>query len=305
MKRLTVERITKLGLVNFWRNRWLSIASALIMTLTLVIISLFVIMTLVIGRTSDTIKSKMDITVYFNDTATTAQISDLQQTLASRSDVKQVSYTSKEEAQRIWNETQKNQKLKDVVGQLDSNPFPRSIAVKASDPAKLSDIAVVINQDTYKPIIHKVSYEDNKILIDRLLSMTTFTNQVGWIFSVVFVIISVLVVLNTIRLAIYSRKDEIEIMRLVGANDAFIKTPFVVEGTLYGLLACFLATIVMWAGFLLIQPLIAKHFTDAAAESVRSFYYSHIGWLFLLQLIIGVSVGIGASLFSIRKHLKV
>lgn len=302
---LTVKRITKLGLVNFWRNRWLSLASALIMTLTLLIISLFVILALVIGKTSDTIKSKMDITVYFNDTTTTEEISALQQVLVNRSDVKQVSYTSKEEATKIWNETQKNQRLKEIAGQMDINPFPRSLAVKATDPSKLDSIAGIINTDTYKSIIHKVSYEDNKMLIDRLISMTSFTNKLGWIFSAVFIIISILVILNTIRLAIYSRKDEIEIMRLVGANDVFIKIPFIVEGVLYGLLACLLATLILWLGFLSILPLVNKHFDPGVAVGIKTFYYSHIFSLFLLQLLIGVAVGIGASLFSIRKYLKI
>ncbi len=305
MNRLTIKRITKLGVVNFWRNRWLSLASALIMTLTLIIISLFVVMAIVVGKTSDSIKSKMDITVYFNDVATTEEISGLQQLLAGRQDVSQVSYTSKEEAQKIWNETQKNQRLKDVASQLDANPFPRSLAIKATDPSELDNIAQVINEDAYKTMIHKVSYEDNKMLIDRLISMTIFTNEIGWIFSIVFILISILVVLNTIRLAIYSRKDEIEIMRLVGANDVFIKVPFVVEGIMYGLLACFLASIVLWIGFMSVLPLITKHFSPTVSDGVRSFYYSHIFILFLLQLLIGITVGIGASLFSIRRYLKI
>ncbi|MGA2666825.1 MAG: permease-like cell division protein FtsX [Patescibacteria group bacterium] len=305
MNRLTIERIIKLGLVNFWRNRWLSLASALVMTLTLIVISIFVILTLVIGRTSDIIKSKMDITVYFNDSATTDQISELQQVLASRPDVKEVAYTSKEEAEKIWEQTQTSQALKNIASELGENPFPRSIAIKATDPSKLDAIAGVINSATYQSIIHKVSYQDNKVLIGRLISITTFTKEIGWIFSAVFVIMSVLVVLNTIRLAIYSRKDEIEIMRLVGANDVFIKTPFIVEGIIYGLLACFLATILLWLGFLSLQPLITEHFDPGVALGVRVFYYSHFGWLFLMQFIIGVAVGIGAALFSIRKYLRI
>src|SRR3990167_10108482 len=139
MNWIPIKRITNLGLTNFWRNRLLSLASTLVMTLTLLIISTFVIMTLVINKTTDRIKAKMDITVYFKDTATTDEIADLQQQLAIRADVKEVKYISKEEALEIWQEKQKNQRIKELVSSTE-NPLPRSLAIKATDPAELDNI---------------------------------------------------------------------------------------------------------------------------------------------------------------------
>jgi len=304
MNRVTVSRIAKLGIVNFWRNRWLSIASILIMTMTLLIISLFLMMALGISKTTDKIKAKMDITVYFKDSATTEEISNLQQVVAGRADVKQVKYISKEEAFQIWEETQKNERVKEIARKMETNPFPRSLAIKANNPENLNKIADFLAVDQYQSIVHKISYEDNKTIIDRLLSLTAFTNKIGWLFSGIFIIISIIVILNTIRLAIYSRKEEVEIMRLVGASNSFIRLPFVVEGTLYGISACFFAMLLLWIGYLAITPLIGQLGTGAVLEA-KIFFISHLLAIFLLQFFIGIAVGIGASLFSIRRYLQI
>ncbi|MCL5407021.1 MAG: permease-like cell division protein FtsX [Patescibacteria group bacterium] len=305
MNWIPITRITKLGLTNFWRNRWLSLASTLVMTLTLLIISMFVIMTMVINKTTDRIKSKMDITVYFNDSATTENIADLQQKLAARADVSEVKYISKEEALQIWEQTQKNQQIKDLITTND-NPLPRSLAVKATTPEKLNDIDNYLLSDDFAPMIHKISYEENKVIIDKLLAITAFIKKMGWLFSGIFIIVSILVILNTIRLAIFTRKSEIEIMRLVGASDRFIKMPFVIEGALYGILACILAFILMWLGvYVIIASLVTQYLGAAVTENLKSFFSSYIFYIILLQFLVGIVIGVGCSLFSIRKYLKV
>jgi len=301
---ISIKRITNLGLTNFWRNRWLSLASTLVMTLTLLIISLFVVMTIVIGKTTDRIKAKMDITVYFKDSATTDEISDIQQKLAARSDVKEVRYISKEEALQIWNEKQKNQRIRELVT-TDENPLPRSLAVKAIDPSNLNNIADYLSSDDFRSIIHKISYEENKQIIDKLLAITSFIKKLGTFFSIIFIIMSILVILNTIRLTIFTRKQEIEIMRLVGASDRFIKVPFIVEGALYGFLACILAMLLLWIGIGLITPLTNQYLGETVSQNMRNFFAGHFGLILLLQFLVGILVGIGCSLFSIRKYLKV
>lgn len=305
MNWLTISRITKLGLTNFWRNGWLSLVSTLVMTLTLLIITMFVVMTIVINKTTDRIKAKMDITVYFQDSATTEEIGNLQQQLAARADVKEVVYISKEEALEIWNERQKNQSIRELVTS-EENPLPRSLAIKATDPAHLNNIYDYLSSDNFTSLIHNISYEENKVIIDKLLAITSFIKKIGWILSVIFVIVSILVILNTIRLTIFTRRDEIEIMRLVGASDRFIRVPFIVEGMLYGLIACILAVSLMWLGiFVVVSPLTDEHLGGAVTDNMKVFFNSHFVIIFLLQFLVGVVVGIGCSLFSIRKYLKV
>lgn len=297
-------RITKLGLTNFWRNLWLSIASTLVMTLTLLIITLFVVMTIVIGKTTDRIKAKMDITVYFKDSATTEDISDLQQKLAARADVKEVRYVSKEEALQIWDEQQKNLRIKELITP-EENPLPRSLAIKAQDPSELNAIADFLSTDASSSNIHKISYEENKQIIDKLLAITSFIKKMGGLFSAIFILVSILVILNTIRLAIFARKEEIEIMRLVGANDRFIRVPFIVEGSLYGILACVLAVILMWIGLFAISPLTNQYLGQIVTANMKQFFLSRFALIFLMQFFVGIFIGIFSAMFSIRRYLKI
>ncbi len=304
MQWISISRIIKLGLTNFWRNRWLSLASTLIMTLTLLIITLFVVMTIVVGKTTDRIRSKIDVSVYFKDSATTQEISDLQQKIAARPDVKEVRYISKEEALDIWDQQQKNQRIKELVT-AEENPLPRSLTIKTNNPDNLQQIVDYVSDPQFSNLIHKVSYEDNKQIIDKLLAITSFIKKIGWLFSIVFIIASVLVILNTIRLTIFTRKDEIEIMRLVGASDRFIKVPFIIEGVVYGFLACILAQVVLWLAIGFVSPLTNQYLGSEVTQNMISFFLGHFILIFLLQLLVGILVGIGCSLFSIRKYLRI
>jgi len=298
------KRVLKLGLTNFWRNRWLSLAATLVMTLTLIIISTFAIMTLVISKTTDSIRDKMDISVYFNDTADISQIIDLQNKIASRSDVKEVKYVSKEEALVIFQGQQQGKKVANLID-ASNNPLPRSLEIKGTQPEYLDQIAQYIGQDQFKPLLHNVSYQENKVVIQRLIGFTSFLKRMGWIASIIFVLISILVILNTIRLTIFTRKDEIEIMRLVGASETFIRVPFIVEGFLYGFIATILATILIRLGVVIITPMMDQYLGIDLSYRMVSFFSANFLLVVGLELIIGIIIGIGCSLFSIRKYLKV
>ena len=300
----TFTRVFKLGLVNFWRNKWLSLAATLVMTLTLLIISTFVIMSVVISKTTESIRSKMDISVYFQDSASVDQIINIQRQLAARSDVKEVKYISKEEALVIFKEQQQGKKIAELIDP-NENPLPRSLEIKAVQPENLDAIYEFVSQEESKPLIHNISYQDNKKVIDRLLNITAFIKKIGWISSSIFVLISILVILNTIRLTILTRKDEIDIMRLVGASDAFIRVPFIVEGFLYGVIATVIATIMIKLGVVILSPMTTQYLGVDMSNRLMRFYSGNF-WIILgLELFVGVAIGIGCSLISIRKNLKV
>lgn len=304
MKWESASRIIKLGLTNFWRNRWLSFAATLIMTLTLLIISTFVILTLVIGKTTTSIRDRMDISVYFQDSASIDQIVNLQRQVAARGDVKAVKYISKEEALERFKTQQQGKKVADLINP-EENPLPRSLEIKTTAAESLDTINQFINQAQFKSIIHNISYQENKKIIDRLIAITSFIKEIGWLMSGVFVLISILVIMNTIRLTIFTRKDEIEIMRLVGANDSFVRIPFVIEGLLYGVLATVLAMGLVWIGIAILAPRTEQYLGIAVSQRMTGFFLDHFWLMLFLELIVGISIGIICSLISIRKHLKV
>lgn len=303
MRTESALRIVKLGLTNFWRNRWLSFAATLIMTLTLLIISFFVISNLAVAKETKAIRSRIDVSVYFNETASTNQIIDLQKNLASRSDVKTVTYISKEDALLVC---QKNPTCKKALATntTNENSLPRSLEIKANKAEDLQAIADYLKNDSLVSIVHNISYKDNKIIIDKLIAITSFTKEFGLLLCTVFILISISVIINTVRLTIFTRKDEIEIMRLVGANDAFIRIPFIVEGFLYGIIATFLSIAIVWVSLAVISPRVEFYLGLVTSQAMMAFFVNNFWLMFFMELFVGVVIGICCSLISIRKHLR-
>lgn len=298
----TFKRVIKLGFTNFYRNGWLSFVTSLVLSLTLVIISIFVIFNIVINITTENLKSKIDISVYFYDSTNEEQIQIIQKQLSTRSDVTNVNYISKEEALKIWKERPLDERIKNLVTEED-NPLPRSIEIKATNPDHLENIAQFLQREEYKDLIRKVDYQENKDIIQKLNNVIRFIKQVGIISSLVFVIISILVILNTIKLNIITRGDEIEIMRLVGASNLFIRIPFVIEGILYGILASLISLGIIALGISFLTPFINRYLGDLSLN-FSQFFIEHIMIIIVLQLVVGVSISVICSFISIQKYLK-
>lgn len=304
MRAESAARIVKLGLINFWRNRGLSFAATLIMTLTLLIISFFVVSTLAVGKTTSSIRERMDMSIYFNETISVDQIASLQKDLGSRSDVRQIKYVSKDDALEIC---KKNPQCAKAIAftDLNKNPLPRSLEVKASQPEKLQEIASFIQDGQYKAYVRGLSYQQNQVTIERLIAITAFMKEFGWLICTIFILISILVSLNTIGLTIFSRRDEIEIMRLVGANDAFIKVPFIIEGFLQGFFATMISMGGVWVGIAVLAPRIKHYLGETTTRTMINFFWDNFWLMLALELIVGITIGIVCSLISIRKHLRV
>lgn len=277
-------------------------AAILIMVLTLFTIAFFACLLIFINHTTSTLKGKVDIVAYFNDSVAKDQIFAIQNVLLARTDINNVEYISKESALGRWrSQNYGNAKIRDVISEA-FNPLPRSLEIKAEKPEDLEKINTFLNSAEYKPLIKEISYQKNKELITRLVKMTSFVKQAGWILSAVFVLISVLIVYNTIRLTIYARSGEIEIMKLVGSSDWYVQGPFIVEGLGYGIIAALSAALLLFTVLKLSVPAAEKYLDTNYA----SFLYSGgTMWLVLSTLVIaGLVLGITCSVFATRRFVK-
>ncbi len=295
-------RIIKTALNSLWRNAWLSLASTLIMIITLIVISVFASLSVVTNRVTEALKQRIDMAAYIEDKATDNEVFALKKILELKSEVASVDYVSKEEALEIWQERNKdNPKIRDVVSK-ENNPLPRSLEVKTKNPEDLEKIAKMLESQEYAPLIKEISYRKNKDMIDRLIRITEFVKLFGWSFSVIFILISLLIIYNTIRLTIFARSEEIEIMKLVGATDWYVRGPFIAEGVAYGIVATVIASIILYIAFELIMPW-AKQYLGGFDLGVGylgiSFYL-----VVLLQLAVGVVLGTACSLLAVKRHLK-
>ena len=299
---ITLYRVTKTSLISLWRNRWLSLAATFIMILTLVTISVFASLLIVINKTTETLKDKVDMVVYFNDTTSKDQIFAIQNILLSRSDIENVNYISKETALLRWKERNKdNEKIRDIISST-NNPLPRSLEVKTEKPEDLEKINQYLIGDDYKPLIKEISYQKNKVLIDRLVRITTFIKIVGYSLSLVFVLIAVLIVYNTIRLTIFARAGEIEIMKLVGASDWYVRGPFIFEGVSYGLLGALISSILFAIAFKLSVPKIEAYLSLSNLNS--AYLGMNMALIIFMQFLVGVALGTVCSVIAVKKHLE-
>lgn len=303
MKLVSFGRITKLGAVNFWRNGWLSLVNTIILAMTLLVICVFVIFNLVISTTTQSIEEKINVSVYLNDEASAESIQSLMDGVQKRMDVKNVEYISKEEALARWQNLQITQNIKDQVT-LEENPLPRSIEIKAKNPESLDSIVEYLNGDNYKDMIRSISYQQNRDIIQKLINITKFSQRIGLIASIIFIAISILVILNTVRLAVFTRHSEIEIMKIVGASNSFIDLPFIIESTLIAILATALSTFFIWLGLHYVTQTASRYLGDVNLN-LEVFFQTRIYLIILFELILGVIISIGCTLISIRRHLKI
>lgn len=289
-------------MISLWRNRWLSLAATLIMVLTLLTISIFVSLLFITNTTTEALREKVDMTVYFNDSTSKDQIFAIQNTLMTRSDIKNVKYISKEEALIVWQDRNSDdEKMRNIIS-ADDNPLPRSLEVKTQNPEDLDNINTLLSANDYTPLIKNVSYRKNKDLIDRLVKITSFIKIAGWALSTIFVIIAILIIFNTIRLTIFARSEEIEIMKLVGASDWYVRGPFIVEGLAYGILGAILSSIVFYFAFKFTVPAAERYL--GLSDMNSSYLGMNIVVLITLQVIVGLLLGGFCSMWAVKRHLK-
>lgn len=304
MNFVTLPRIIKAGVVSFYRNGWLSVAATGIVTFALVLISIFVLL-LLLGRSVITeIKQKIDVEVFFNDSAKVTDIQTIKEQLEKQENTQSIRYISKKEALEIYKgQSEKNRQLVENISE-EENPLPASLQVKAKDPNRLDAFNPILESDFAKPLVQSRSDKENRDVIQRLLRIVAFIRSVGIFISLVVLTFSVLVVFNTIRITIFSRREEIEIMKLVGASSWYIRGPFIIEGVFYGMIATFIAMLAVYLLVLAFGPALSGYLKDIN-DNVPAYFRSNFLLILLVQLAAGIGVGVVSSYIAIRRHLKV
>lgn len=301
---IQIKRIIKQAFVNFYRNGWLSLTATLIMTLALLTVGVFLIVALSTNKIASDLKDKIDIVVNFKDSASDALIQQLKGDLMIRPDIKTVRYISKEDALKEFKQrTSIKQEIREIVTPED-NPLPRGLQIQSVNVSEYDYVSEVIKKPTYAPYIDSSSYDDNKGLIETVNNATKFVERFGLILSAFFILVSILVVFNTARLAVMFRAKEIEVMRLVGASDSFVKTPFLIEGFLYGFFALIIETILIYLGVNVISSISSGTVFGQFVQKVIPIYYSEFWFIVLIEFIVGTVIGVGSTYISIRKNVK-
>ncbi len=304
----TFKRVLTGGAKSFARSGVVSFATVLIMTVTLVILGSLMFISAVLDNTLATIKDKVDVNVYFVTSAQEIDILSIKKKLESLADVASVTYTSRDEALASFRERHASDNLTlQALDELGENPLGASLAVKAKDPSEYEGIVKFLSDDpsispASGPIIDRINYYQNKTVIDRLTAAIDMTERAGLAIVILFAIASVIIAFTTVRLAIYTARDEIAVMRLVGASNWYIRGPFIVAGIISGLIATVLALLFFYPATWYAGNTLS---TWLGGFNLFTYYLAHFGVVFVMLATAGMVIGALASWLAVRKYLRV
>ncbi len=305
MKLLSAQRIIKAGFTNYWRNVGLSLATTLILTVTLFALSVL-LMIVLIGRVSlDSIQEKVDVSVYFDSFASEIQVQQIVQDVKSSPQVKNVEYLTKEQALENFKAThQDSDLLLQSLQELDQNPLSPTMVIKAYHPEDYQAIVARLEESKKSGVIKDITYYDNRSTIDRLTRIMNTARVGGLLVSGIFILITIIVIFNTIRLTIFSRQNEISIMKLVGATNWFIRWPFLIEGLIHGLFASMLGFVILFPLLRYLSPKVQSFFQVSSAN-IFDYFTSHSIYTLLGLFAVSFVLVFISSLLAIRRYLKV
>ena len=306
-KFITLERIFKNGFVNFGRNIWLAIAAMAMMAITLTILLFAIVANATFSHTISDITSHIDVSVYLKDEVTDEQRSSLIVELKQIDNVQAVGYTSKDQALKNYRaQNIDNPELLAAISETD-NPLPASLVISPKDPNKLDTIKDYLDKPEIEALqSDPTSYSgDRKAAIDKIAKATQFFRQAGIIGIIIFIIISMLIIFNTIRMTIFNRRDELVIMRLLGATPGYIRGPFIVETMLYGVVAAAVSLIVCGGLFAVASSTLQASSLGLLDIKYSSDYFSNNLWLILTaQILAGIIIGAASAAIATRRYLK-
>lgn len=292
---------------GFIRNGFVSLASIFTMVVTLAVIMSLMFGSAILNSTLAALKDKVDLNVYFVLDAEEKDVLAIKKTLEALPEVQSVEYVSEEQVLENFKERRKNdQSSLAALDELDFNPLGATLNVKTKEPSQYEGVAEFLQSDDVVssagvPIVDTVNYFQNKIAIDRLTKIIDSSESAGFVAAIVLVIISILITFNTIRLVIFMSREEISVMKLVGASSFFVRGPFVVTGLLYGIAAGLITLILCYPITLSIG-----HFTENffIGFNLFDYYIANFGQFFLVMIGSGLIIGAISSYLAVRKYLK-
>jgi cell division transport system permease protein len=297
-------RTFKESFKNLWRNGLLSVAAISIIAVSLCLISVVYLTTDSISRVISEFQRKVNVTVYFKSDVPEEDILKIKKDLENYSEIKSADYVSKGQAfENFKRDNADNPTIIKSLEEIGENPLLASLNVGANNPDQYESVAAYISSAPFNDDVFRINYAKNKPIIDKLNESVRETRKVGIMIALLFGLMATLITFNTIRITIYTRKQEIEVMRLVGASNVFIRLPFIFEGIAYGIIASIIAMALLFITIKFLIPLVSLRIIPSSI--LLSTFYSDILTVLGLQLFIGVIIGVFSGMIAIRKYLKI
>lgn len=301
------KRITRSGFIGFWRNAFVSLAAIFVMTVTLFVIGAAILLGQLLGASLEQIREKVDINVYFVTTAPEPDVLALKTELEGLPEVAEVTYTSREQALEEFRARHENDELTlQALEELGENPLGATLSIRAKETSQYEGIEAFLTQKKEaetpeNPFIRETNFFKNKEAIDKLTNIINAVERFSLIALTVLILSSILITFNTIRLAIYTAREEIGVMRLVGAGNMFIRGPFILQGILYGVIAGIVTLVLFYPITIWLGPVTQSFFL----LNIFHYYVNDFAYMFMVIVGSGIVLGAISSTFAVARYLKV
>lgn len=304
---LTFARMCRYGVNNFSRNAWLTVAATAIMTITLLVVFTTFVSRNVLIDTVGVIRDSVDMSIYVKTDIADEDVATIENNLKSLTTVKDVRYVSPEDAQKEFARANaSNPGALEALNEA-TNRFPGTYRVKVADINNTKELQDFVKnnaviKENIDPNRQPSFAGDRKSAIENIGRAVGVAEKAGLVASIVFVAISSLIVFNTIRMAIFNRKDEIQMMKLIGADKSFIRGPFLVEAMVYGAIAAVIATVL---GLAILQASSAKLLEAGVnVQNTLEYITTYMPLVMLCMIVLGCLIGVVSSLLATQRYLK-
>ncbi|OGN05757.1 MAG: hypothetical protein A2746_02205 [Candidatus Yanofskybacteria bacterium RIFCSPHIGHO2_01_FULL_44_22] len=298
-----LKRIYVAGWTNFKRNGFLSFGTTGVMVLVLLLFAGLMALNFIATQIVAGLQSKVDISVYFKIDASEDEISRVKQDLEGLEPVQSVVYVSRDKALEDFKARHAGDALiQDSLAELAENPLQASLNVKAKTSGQYAAIVGFLEGNKLRSLMEKINFYENEEVIKRVEGISGGLQNWGFVATMVLAAIAVLVTFNTVRLTIYSQRQEIEIMQLVGGSNWQIKAPYLVEGGAYGMFAALIASAVFYPAAYFVSPKIE---TLMPGLGLFGYFVSNVHEFIPLLFFVGILLGVVSSAVAIRRFLKI
>lgn len=298
------KRIIKFAIGDFYHNKGISVAAIFVLVVTIMLVSGLIFFQGIAEYLGSQLQNKIDITAYFKaDTVQEDILGAKDSILKMAPNVRSIEYISKDQALKLFNEKHQDSAiLSNALKEVGENPFLPSLNITTNgDPAQYEEVSNILQTSDFSKLIDNVDFLQKKDTIEKVYSITSGINKFGIGLGVILILVAILVVFNTVKLAIENSKEEISTMRIVGASDWFIRGPFIIQGIIYGLIAVIICIVLSGMCAYFLSP---KIYTILPGFNIFDYFLTNF-WIFaLIQLGFGVGVGVISSLIVVKKHLE-
>lgn len=303
-----ILRVIKFSIQNVYRNIWLTLMTTTILVLTLFSVSVVIGLNSVSEQLLTSVKDKVDISVALTDEATEDEGRALVDQLQTLPEVKAARFVPADEAlEQFRLEHESDTDIQETLNLLEGNPLPPRIQITAKQIESFTSILAFLQNDQNESIVQANTTEiaQAEVVIERLSGLTSQIQRIGLGVNIIFIVISFLVVFNTIRIAIYTHKEEIGIMKLVGATNWFVRMPFLFEGILYALFATIITFAILAPVLSVIAPQLNDVFFADYNIDILRFFEQNIWTLVLYQFFGAAVLNMASASFAMSRYLKV